>query len=893
MCIGVLYLPGLARKINSMVKTKKRSKTKLQKFWKNFKKDYKKTQKKVIFLRSPYVLVASIVLAVTTALWSTLGAMTQSANADQLINSYLFNDAATLSGAVFPGAHSFLLKWPLFFAERLLGHSQAGLVLLTVFVSAITVVGLAYIMYRIDRRPIVFGTALLALSSILLLVPAEPYSGSLLPASFAMLTTRNIEYLVYILSIVLLIRSAGFIRLQFGIAVVLLAILVASDRLFLWLSLGGAVIMGVLYLIRRRKIFVQFALRWGAATVASFVLALVMLWIINSTGVTHIDNNGSPYGFISSLKDVGLGCIYVISSIATNLGANPAFDSVIAKDIPSVAIGRLASPLVIPVVVNIGLLLGGLYGAARVVIASTRAPKVSKRSKKPERIDTAVTLSVALIASTIAAIGLFVLTSHYYAVDSRYVTIGLFAVVIGGMTYVRTLKLPSSKRFFYAAKSVLGVAIIVGCAFSVISFQQHMAKTAQIDERNAKVVQVLQTRKTDLLIGDYWRVVPIGQMNNERVDQVLPMSDCTTVRESLSSAKWQKDLNNTSFTYLLTLEPGTTGYPPCSIDTITRAYGRPNASTLIAGTNENPTELLLSYDLGTNQYRDVAAAAKTTTILPNSTDQIKDLSPCTNGNTTVMNIVAHQDDDLLFINPDLLHYIDNKHCVRTVYVTSGDDGQGSQYWLDREKGSEAAYNSMLGLSQDTVWAQRTLKIADGEFATVVNPKGNRDVSILFLRLPDGNLTGKGFKSVGYSSLANLMSGKQTTIKSVDDQSAYTTDTLKKSLTTLMEIYTPNIINTQIPTNLSKQYADHSDHLTVGRYVDEAFAQYANKSQVILKHYIGYPERQYSENVSGPDLDRSTDAFLAYALHDKSVCQTKDACAKTATYNGYLHRQYSN
>ena len=39
-----------------------------------------------------------------------------------------------------------------------------------------------------------------------------------------------------------------------------------------------------------------------------------------------------------------------------------------------------------------------------------------------------------------------------------------------------------------------------------------------------------------------------------------------------------------------------------------------------------------------------------------------------------MQIVAHEDDDLLFMNPDLEHAIDAGSCVRTIYVTAGDAG---------------------------------------------------------------------------------------------------------------------------------------------------------------------------------------------------------------------------
>ena len=47
---------------------------------------------------------------------------------------------------------------------------------------------------------------------------------------------------------------------------------------------------------------------------------------------------------------------------------------------------------------------------------------------------------------------------------------------------------------------------------------------------------------------------------------------------------------------------------------------------------------------------------------------------CSAGST--MTIVAHEDDSLLFLSPDLMHAIQGGLCIRTVFVTAGDAGQG-------------------------------------------------------------------------------------------------------------------------------------------------------------------------------------------------------------------------
>jgi len=435
---------------------------------------------------------------------------------------------------------------------------------------------------------------------------------------------------------------------------------------------------------------------------------------------------------------------------------------------------------------------------------------------------------------------------------------------------------------------MLLIGIVIGFIWSFSTFIGQTATTNAIDARNDKIVEALQGHTTQTLVGDYWRVVPISQMNKRNI---VPMADCTTARTSLTSGLWRQDFEHKSFTYLLTLENGSTGYPACSIDQVVKAYGHPNASTLIAGTNTDPLELLLYFDKGVNSNHGVKGISKLGTILPTTIEQAKSISLCTN-NQIIMNIVAHQDDDLLFINPDLQHQIDMKDCIRTVYVTSGDAGQGSQYWLGRERASEAAYAYMLGLEQSVVWTQRTVMISPHEFVTVVNPKGNRQISLIFMRLPDGNINGHGFSNSGFESLARLISGKIPHMLAVDGQSFYSSDDLTKALTDLMNLYTPTVINTQVATNLGKQFSDHSDHITVGQYVNKAYDQYANKPGTTLNHYIGYPIREYAENVLGNDLTRKTNTFLAYATFDRGVCQSKGMCDDTPTYNAYLHREYA-
>ncbi|WP_410721392.1 PIG-L family deacetylase, partial [Burkholderia sp. SIMBA_048] len=53
--------------------------------------------------------------------------------------------------------------------------------------------------------------------------------------------------------------------------------------------------------------------------------------------------------------------------------------------------------------------------------------------------------------------------------------------------------------------------------------------------------------------------------------------------------------------------------------------------------------------------------------------------------------VAHLDDDLLFMNPDIASNVAAGGCVRVVYLTASDAGEGDTYMLGRERGVRAAY----------------------------------------------------------------------------------------------------------------------------------------------------------------------------------------------------------
>src|SRR5690349_8766210 len=59
-------------------------------------------------------------------------------------------------------------------------------------------------------------------------------------------------------------------------------------------------------------------------------------------------------------------------------------------------------------------------------------------------------------------------------------------------------------------------------------------------------------------------------------------------------------------------------------------------------------------------------------------------------------IVAHQDDDLLFMQPDLLEAVRRGRGVTTVYVTAGNGKGGTSAASRRYAGLRAAYGAAAG-----------------------------------------------------------------------------------------------------------------------------------------------------------------------------------------------------
>ena len=257
------------------------------------------------------------------------------------------------------------------------------------------------------------------------------------------------------------------------------------------------------------------------------------------------------------------------------------------------------------------------------------------------------------------------------------------------------------------------------------------------------------------------------------------------------------------------------------------------------------------------------------------------------GNTT-LNIIAHEDDDLLFMNPDLYHDVLFKECIRSVYLTAGDAGRGSDYWRQRETAVEAAYAYMRGVPSS--WREEKMLIAGHQVRTdYLN--GADHISLVFMTLPDGRPSGQGYDRTHHQSLNALRQGALVKIHTVDNTATYTKPQLVETLLKIMNLDKPAKINTQqTDDSTDATDGDHSDHHASGYFAQLARRQYNGVS--IDSAFTGYPSAARPQNIKDPqDIANKQNIFFVYAQRDPEICPPITNCTGSMNYQKYMSRQY--
>ena len=243
-------------------------------------------------------------------------------------------------------------------------------------------------------------------------------------------------------------------------------------------------------------------------------------------------------------------------------------------------------------------------------------------------------------------------------------------------------------------------------------------------------------------------------------------------------------------------------------------------------------------------------------------------------------VVAHQDDDLLFMQPDVLEAVQHGVGVTTVYVTAGNGTHGVDAANKRYVGLMEAYGSAV---HDMNWSCGYIELAHhvAQHCRLVAA----NLSLVFLAYPDGGREGQVD-----DSLLHLWEGTITYATTVADRTAsYDRPGLIATIAEVMRQTQPRVVRTlEVASNHGH---DHSDHMVVGALVVLALAQSPNHAELVS--YRGYDIAGEPANKVKPILDASRDLVARYEACANDCAACGEACsAIDPTHEIWLSRRYA-
>jgi hypothetical protein len=225
----------------------------------------------------------------------------------------------------------------------------------------------------------------------------------------------------------------------------------------------------------------------------------------------------------------------------------------------------------------------------------------------------------------------------------------------------------------------------------------------------------------------------------------------------------------------------------------------------------------------------------------------------------VMQVVAHEDDDLLFMNPDIDGQIQAGGCSVTVFVTAGN---GEPTVRTRQRGIQDAYRWMANvadLDDQDEWDGQVLDLG----GTAVEEYVLRDrpsVKLVFMNLDDPPFTDPGhvddlWRDPDAVSRTRIPCAEEHD-SGVDCQGlvtrsfGYNRAELLNRLAAIMDHYGPTTIRLQDTTPDARYTEDHKDHIATARFAEQAAGAHGNASGM-RPNLVYY--RDYNIQMSQPNL----------------------------------------
>lgn len=265
-----------------------------------------------------------------------------------------------------------------------------------------------------------------------------------------------------------------------------------------------------------------------------------------------------------------------------------------------------------------------------------------------------------------------------------------------------------------------------------------------------------------------------------------------------------------------------------------------------------------------------------------------------------LNVCAHPDDDLYFLNPDVMQALAEGCPVTSVYLTAGEangvnapqdekpDYEG--YAAARQYGIRAAYAAMAVGDRESAWRREVRRLPGEvvfETATLVAAP-HVTLAFLNLRAPLDAADG------GANRLYWLWTGRrdaQPYLRPTDSPlpapGRLRREDVLAVLRSLLDTAAPTVVRTLDPApehlkydaDDGADYSDHQDHLYAAYFADEAVRRHraAGGPAVQVQSYRGYFNRYWPRNLSPAVYERKFSYLDIYGWADGHDCAVPYGC----------------
>ncbi|MFJ6843385.1 PIG-L family deacetylase [Streptomyces griseoluteus] len=290
---------------------------------------------------------------------------------------------------------------------------------------------------------------------------------------------------------------------------------------------------------------------------------------------------------------------------------------------------------------------------------------------------------------------------------------------------------------------------------------------------------------------------------------------------------------------------------------------------------------------------------------------------------SLLQVLAHPDDDLYFINPDLQRALEAGHRVTSVYLTAAEaDGRNidtrdphrldsppdyAGYAEARQQGLRAAYAAMVTGDRESEWVRDVVSFATGVAAERSTLLAAPHVQLFFfgLRMVD---TQHGFGAdVPPARLTTLWSGQcatQLTLNAAESPlgpvQRISRDGLRHSLAELLHHTRPDQYWTMDPDPWHSEWdeargpksSDHPDHTATAQFALAALDQYLAEGGIppLVDHCVGYGNKLSPSNLTEHAWAEKKRVIEVYTAADGHDCHRRH-CGDRQLSDGSDIRRY--